>query len=159
MNIQVINNIPNIKVSVNQSEDGSFAITLNEDNKTTLGGIKPGSVVKLGNREYIVLGHENKTTAIIAKDFVKEMSFGITGDYATSNVRKYCNGEFLDELAAAVGIDNIVEHTVNLMADDGTGRGKTCKDKVSVLTTENYHGMPLILILQILLIVLIIKRG
>lgn len=139
MKIKVINNVPNIKVTVNQSEDGSFAILLAEDNKTTLGSVKPGSVVKLGNREYIVLGHGTETTAIIAKDFVKEMRFGDTGDYVTSDVREFCNGEFLNELAAAVGMDNIVEHTVNLVADDGTGKGKTCKDKVSILTTENYR--------------------
>lgn len=141
MEIKVINNVPNIKVTVNQSKDGSFAILLAEDNKKkiTLGSVKSGSVVKLGNREYIVLGHGAETTAVIAKDFVKEMRFGDTGDYATSNVREFCNGEFLNELAAAVGMDNIVEHTVNLVADDGTGKGKTCKDKVSILTTENYR--------------------
>lgn len=139
MEIKVINNVPNIKVTVNQSEDGSFAILLAEDNKVTLGSAKPGSIVKLGNREYIVLGHGAETTAVIAKDFVKEMRFGDTGDYVTSDVREFCNGEFLNELAAAVGMDNIVEHTVNLVADDGTGKGKTCKDKVSILTTENYR--------------------
>ena len=139
MEIKVINNVPNIKVTVNRSDDGSLAMLLTEDNKTTLGSAKPGSVVKLGNREYIVLGHGTETTAIIAKDFVKEMRFGDTGDYATSNVREYCNGEFLNELAAVVGMENIVEHTVNLVADDGTGKGKNCKDKVSILTTENYR--------------------
>ena len=139
MNVKVINNVPDIKITVNQSMDGSFAILLAEDKKPTIGSVKPGSVVKLGDREYIVLGHSAETTAIIAKDFVKKMRFGDTGDYVTSDVRKFCNGEFLNELAAAVGVDNIVEHTVNLVADDGTGKGKTCKDKVSILTTENYR--------------------
>lgn len=139
MEIKVINNIPNVKVTVNQSEDGIFAIQLDEDNKITLGSVKPGSVVKIGNREYIVLGHGAETTAIVAKDFVKEMRFGDTGDYVTSDVREFCNGEFLNELVAAVGVDNIVEHIVKLIADDGTGKGKTCKDKVSILTAENYR--------------------
>lgn len=139
MNVKVINNVPDIKITINQSMDGSFAILLAEDKKPTIGSVKPGSVVKLGDREYIVLGHSAETTAIIAKDFVKKMRFGDTGDYVNSDVRKFCNGEFLNELAAAVGVDNIVEHTVNLVADDGTGKGKTCKDKVSILTTENYR--------------------
>lgn len=139
MEIEVINNVPNIKITVNKSEDGKFAILLAEDNKVTLGSVKPGSTVKLGNREYIVLDHGTETTTIIAKDFTKEMRFGDTGDYIISDVRKYCNGEFLNEIVAAVGIDNIVEHTVNLVADDGSGKGKTCRDKVSILTTENYR--------------------
>lgn len=139
MEIKVINNVPNVKVTVNKSEDGGFAVLLAEDVRTTLGSAEPGSVVKLGNREYIVLGHAAETTAIIAKDFVKEMVFGQSGDYAISDVRKFCNGEFYNELAAAVGADNIIEHTVNLRADDGTGKGKVCKDKVSILTAENYR--------------------
>lgn len=139
MNIEVINNVPGVKVSVNQNADGTFAILLAEHKKETLGDIKPGKTVKLGNCEYIVLGHGAETTAILAKDFVKEMEFGKDGDWTKSDVREFCNGEFLMELAIAVGMDNIVEHTVNLMADDGTGNGKTCKDKVSILTTENYR--------------------
>lgn len=139
MEIKVINNVPNIMVTVNKSDDGSFAILLAEDNKVTLGSVKPGSIVKLGNREYIVLEHNNGNTAVIAKDSVRAIRFGYTGDYVTSDVRKFCNGEFLNELAAVVGMDNIVEHTVNLVADDGTGKGKTCKDKVSIITTENYR--------------------
>ena len=139
MEIKVINNVPNIKVTVNQSDDGELAILLAEDKRRTLGSIKPGSTVKLGDREYIVLGHGTDTTAVIAKDFTKSMRFGSTGDYTKSDVRRYCNGEFLNELANAVGMDNIVEHTVNLIAEDGTGKGKTCKDKVSILTADNYR--------------------
>lgn len=139
MEIKVINNIPNVKVTVNKSDDGSFAILLAEDKQPTLGEAKPGSVVKIGNREYIVLGHAEETTAVITKDFTKEMEFGQSGDYLTSDVRKYCNGEFYNELVTAVGAENIVKHTVKLVADDGTGKGKTCCDNVSIITTENYR--------------------
>ena len=139
MEIKVINNIPNVKVTVNKSDDGSFAILLAEDKQPTLGEAKPGSVVKIGNREYIVLGHAEDTTAVITKDFTKKMEFGQSGDYLTSDVRKYCNGEFYNELVSAVGAENIVKHTVKLVADDGTGKGKTCCDNVSIITTENYR--------------------
>ncbi len=139
MEIKVINNVPNIKVTVNKSEDGNFDILLTENNNITLGSIKPGSTVKLSNREYVVLGHGAETTAIIAKDNVKKMCFGDNCDYTTGDVRIFCNGEFLDELSEVVGVDNIIEHTVNLVADDGTGKNKVCKDKVSFLNTKNYR--------------------
>lgn len=139
MNIDIRNNVKDLSVTVSKNSDGSFAILLVEKNGKKLGSCDPGSVVKLGEREYIVLGHGSETTAVIAKDFVKQMTFGDSGDYATSDVRKFCNGEFLNELAAAVGLDNIITHTVSLVADDGTGKGKTCKDKVSILTAENYR--------------------
>lgn len=139
MEIKVTNNIPGIKVTVNQHENGNFDVMLTKEEKTTLANIKPGSIIKLGNREFIVLGHDVETTAVITKDFVKKMSFGDTGNYETSDVRKFCNGEFLNELADAIGMENIVAHIVNLMADNGTGKDKNCKDKVTIITTENYR--------------------
>ena len=137
MKIEVQNNIPNVKVSVNQNEDGSLAILLSQVN--TLGSINPGEIVTIGEREYIVLGHEEETTAVITKDFTKEMKFGENGDYTKSDVRKYCNGEFYNELVVAVGAENIVKHTVKLVADDGTGKGRFVQDNVSIITTENYR--------------------
>lgn len=138
MEINVINNVPNIKVTVNKSENG-FAILLAEESKITLGDMKPGETVKLGNRDYIVLGHGAETTAVITKDFVKEMEFGDSNDYRKSEIRKYCNEEFYKELRLAVGEENIIKHTVNLIADDGTNKGVSCKDNVSILTTELYR--------------------
>lgn len=138
MKINVINNVPNIKVTVNQSEKG-FAILVAEENKKKLGDMKPGSVVKLGEREYIVLGHGTETTAVITKEFATEMAFGSNNDYRKSDVRSYCNSKFYKELAKAVGAENIVQHTVKLTADDGTNKGVICKDNVSILTTELYR--------------------
>lgn len=139
MKINVINNIPNVKVTCDKSDDGSCTITLTEDKRFPLGEAQLGSVVKIGNREYIVLDHSKNTTAVITKGFAKRMKFGESGDYLTSDVRKYCNGEFYNELVAAVGAENVVKHTVKLVADDGAGKGKTCCDNVSIITTENYR--------------------
>lgn len=138
MKINVINNVPNIKVTVNQSDKG-FAILVAEENEKKLGDMKPGSVVKLGEREHIVLGHGTETTAVITKEFATEMAFGSNNDYRKSDVRSYCNGKFYKELAKAVGAENIVQHTVKLTADDGTNKGVICKDNVSILTTELYR--------------------
>ena len=138
MEIKVINNVPGLNVTVNKSEDGSFAILLAEEKRKELGAAKPGSVVKIGNREYVVLGHAAETTAIITKDCAAEMEFGETADYLTSKPRAYCIGEFYNELVKAVGKENIVKHTVKLMADDGTNKIVT-RDNVSILTAELYR--------------------
>ena len=139
MKIEVQNNVPGVKVSVNQNADGSFAILLAEMTDKTLGSVKPGGTVVIGEREYIVLGHGEETTAIIAKKPVKTMAFGNDGDYAKSNVRAYCNSEFYKELCKAVGKHNIIPHTVNLVSDDGSNKGATVKDNVSILTCDLYR--------------------
>lgn len=139
MKINVINNIPNVKVTCDKSDDGSCTITLTEDKRFPLGEAQLGSVVKIGNREYIVLNHSKNTTAVITKNSTKKMKFGQSGDYLTSDVRAYCNGKFYNELAATVGTENIVRHIVKLVADDNTGECHICWDNVSVITTENYR--------------------
>ena len=139
MKVNVTNNIPNVNVTVNQNVDGSLSILLFEKTGKKLGNYKPGKTVKLGEREYIVLGHGAETTAVITKDIVKNMEFGKTGDYLKSYVREFCNGDFYNELANAVGKNNIVPHRVKLTCDDGSNKGATCIDNVSIITTENYR--------------------
>lgn len=138
MKVNITNNIPNVNVIVNQNNDGSLAILIKNTGKK-LGDYKPGETVKLGEREYVVLGHGAETTAVVTKDIVIDMEFGETGDYLKSYVREFCNGEFYEELAKAVGKNNIVPHRVNLICDDGTNKGATCKDNVSIITAENYR--------------------
>lgn len=138
MEIKVINNVPNLNVTINQSEDGSFAILLAEDKRKQLGCAELGSVKRIGDREFIVLEHTELGTAVITKDIVKRMEFGSTGDYTTSNVRSYCISDFYNEMVKAIGEDKIICHAVDLTADDGTGI-KTIEDSVSVLTTERYR--------------------
>ena len=104
-----------------------------------LGDFDSGSTVKIGNREYIILDHSAKTTAVITKEFAESMEFGKDDDYTKSNVRKYCEDEFYEELAKVVGKENIIEHMVKLVADDGTGKKNTIKANVSILTTELYR--------------------
>lgn len=139
MDIKIINNIPGIQATMNESADGNIEISITKKPGRKLSEFKPGETVTIGQREYIVLSQGKDTTAVIAKKFAKKLVFGSNGDWRESDVRKYCNGEFYNELAAAIGAENIIEHTVNLMGDDGTGKGIACKDKVSILTTELYR--------------------
>lgn len=141
MDIEVKNNAKNVKVTVNKNPDGTIAILVFEDRQQKLGEIKPGRVVTLGKsgRRYVVLGHGAETTALLTENYVKKMAFGNSGDYVKSNFREYCNGDFYKELCGDVGADHIVKHTVNLIADDGTGKGKVVQDNVSILTNDLYR--------------------
>lgn len=105
----------------------------------TLGGVKPGDTVTIGEREYIALGHENGTTAIVTKEPTKAMIFGGDGNYAKSNVRTYCNSEFYEELCKVVGEYNVLPHTVNLVSDDGSNKGASVTDYISILTCDLYR--------------------
>lgn len=139
MNIQVKNNTQNVNVTVSEGRDGEVSIILTQKSCLTLGEVECGKVVKIGDREFYVLGHSKDTTAVLTKDAVKSMEFGGDGDWRDSKVRRFCNGEFYKELADAVGAENIVKHTVKLTADDGTGKDLVCQDNISILTTDLYR--------------------
>ena len=98
-----------------------------------------GSVVKIGDLSFVVLEQCGEETAVITKDFVRSMPFGNGGDWRTSDIRAFCNGDFYQEISKAVGKENIYDHMVNLSADDGTGKDEFCRDYVSLLTTEEYR--------------------
>ena len=142
MNVKIENHT-NLKVTLNPSEDGKFAILIVEPNSTqhnNLGNVPRGKCIKIGKREFIVLDHSADTTALIAKNAICDMEFDSdSADYSVSKVRKYLNDHFYRELVSSVGKDTVITHSVDLMADDGTGKGKICRDNVSLLTTDRYR--------------------
>ena len=146
MKINVKNNLPDdVEVHMTQTFDGSVTIILSEaklseTKSRILGDAKPGEVVKIGDREYIVLEHDDNKTLVITKEFVtKKMSFGNSSDYKKSEVRKYVTETFYAELCNVVGKENIYSHKVNLMCDDGSNKNDYVEDFVSILTTEEYR--------------------
>ena len=140
MKINVKNNLPNdVEVKVTQTSDGSVSIIISETKSRILGDVKPGEVVKIGEREYIVLEHDNNKTFVITKEFVTKMEFGASCDYKTSDVRKYVTEPFYEELCDIVGKKNIYLHKVDLMCDDGSNKNDYVEDFVSVLTAEEYR--------------------
>ena len=120
--------------------DDSVAIPMTDDSDA-LGRVICGSDIEIGDRSYIVLEHRNDgTTAVITKDFWKRMEFdNDSGNYAESAVRNALNKEFLSEVSSAVGVESIIEHEVDLLAEDGTNEGSSCRDKVSLLTVDLYR--------------------
>ncbi len=104
-----------------------------------LSDIKVGETFRIGEYEFIVLEQSGDTTAVILKDLLhEEETFGSNNNYDGSNVDKLCN-EFGEEIENIVGSDNLVEHTVDLTADDGLKCYGTIKRKLSLITAEQYR--------------------
>ena len=92
-----------------------------------------GTTFKTGKLEHIILAHDegSGTTMCLLKDFWKTARFdNDTANYVT---------KFLKVLATEVGAENIVEHTVDLITDDGRKDYGTVTDKISLLTTTQFR--------------------
>lgn len=104
-----------------------------------LGKVDVGKTAKLGEFEVIVLEHSAETTAVILKDLYKESEeFGKNNNFDGSYVDKYCK-EFERKLAKIIGSENIIEHKVDLTADDGLKCYGAVRRKVSLLTADLYR--------------------
>ena len=109
-------------------------------NRIKLSEIAVGETFKVGELEFIVLEHHDETTSVILKEFWKTAKFDDDfNDYKESEIRKELNTEFLKLLSDCVGGDNIVEHRVDLIADDGRIDYESCYDLISLLTCDMYR--------------------
>ncbi len=112
----------------------SFGIT-----NTKLADITVGETFKIGEYEFIVLEHSKETTAVILKDLLFERKeFGKTNNYKSSCVDKVCD-EFANTISNIIGSENLIEHTVDLIADDGLKDYGTIKRRMSLLTANLYR--------------------
>ena len=101
-----------------------------ETGKVELSTLKRGDVFQTtGKRKYKVLEQYGDTTKIISLDLVEEnIEFGDTSDYKTSNVKKLCDTEILNDFEEEFGAENIEKHTVDIITANGQKIGNTeCK--------------------------------
>lgn len=73
-------------------------------------------------------------------DYIDDMEFDSkSGDWKTSELRKYLNEEFLKMVEAEIGAGNLIEFERNLLSLDGQTEYGLCTDKVSLLTVDEYR--------------------
>ena len=98
----------------------------------------PGEVFKIGEHDFIVLEQMEETTAVISKNLlVEDEKFaGDTRDYSKSAIKNMIETTIQPEIEMAVGADNLVEHTVDLISVDMQNEFGTCICKVRPITFD-----------------------
>ena len=129
--------IDNLKIKLTDEQvreiQQSFGINMR------LADVPVGETFKVSKYEFIVLEHSKETTAVILKRLLfDEKQFGKSNNYDGSFVDALCN-EFADKLAGIIGNTAIVEHTVDLTADDGLKDYGKIKRRVSLITAKQYR--------------------
>ena len=136
--------IYNKQIELTEEQAEAIAVALREwenakQEKVQLSDVSAGEVVRIGEYEFIVLEQMGEKTAVILKNLlVKEMTFGSNNRYNGSNVDKSCC-EFAPLIEAIVGDENLMDHTVDLTADDGLKDYGAIIRRVSSLTAEQYR--------------------
>ena len=96
-----------------------------------------GKTAKIGDYEFIVLKNDKTlgTVELILKNGLTNMLFGDNNDYRESKVREFVEN-FGVKIEKIVGADNLMEHTVDLVALSGLKDFGIIKAKMSLLTFD-----------------------
>ena len=104
-----------------------------------LADIPAGETFKIGEHEFVVLEQSGDTTEVIRKDLLPEdTEFGGNNNYNCSYVDATCKA-FAEDIAAIVGEDNLLWHTVDLTSDDGLKNYGTVERRASLITADMYR--------------------
>lgn len=106
--------------------------------KVQLGSLKLGETFKIGEHDFIVLDHDDGTTKVISKNFMKKnvVFDDNCRDYSKSNLRKVLEKEILPVITKEVGSSNLVAHTVDLKSVDMQKEFEPCECLVRPLTFD-----------------------
>ena len=114
-----------------------------EKMKTSLGigqielsSLSPKDTFKIGKHEFIVLKQIEGSSIVLLKETLGDSKFGDVNNYNGSIVDATCE-KFADEIADIIGAENIIEHTVDLTADDGLKDYGTIERRMSLLPAND----------------------
>ena len=131
--------INNQRFELTEEQVKQIIAAQSQENPTIqLSEIAVGDTFKIGEHEFIVLAQSGDTTEVIRKDLLPNQKFGDSNNFDGSDVGQTCY-DFIAKIAAIIGEENIVEHTVDLTSDDGLKDYGTVKSRCSLLTTDMYR--------------------
>lgn len=104
-----------------------------------LEGLSIGDTFKLVDTTWKILDITSAGYICLA-DSIEERQFDSdSSNWKNSNLRDYLNEEFLEKIAAEIGLENIVPFERDLLSLDGQTEYGKCEDKFSLLTVDEYR--------------------
>ena len=131
--------INNQRIELTEEQVKQIIAVQSQENPTILlSDIAVGDTFKIGEHEFIVLTQSGDTTEVIRKELISNHKFGDTNNFNGSDAAQICC-DFIAKIAAIIGEENIIEHTVDLTSDDGLKDYGTIKSHCSLLTADMYR--------------------
>ena len=131
--------INGMKIPLTDEQVQQIISTCAEEKKQIkLADIPAGGTFVVDGMKFVVLEQAGATTAVITKKVLETMAFGSNNNFDDSDADDYCR-EFAEDLFEKIGMENVVEHTVDLTSGDGLKDYGTVNRMVSLLTAEQYR--------------------
>ena len=99
---------------------------------------KIGESIEIADMKWIILDKTEKGYFALAEKSLKNRAFGSNNDWRESKIRRYLNDEVAALIEDALNIE-LPEFERDLFSLDGQTEYGTCRDKVSLITIDEYR--------------------
>lgn len=112
-----------------------------EFKKKHIGKPEIGKAIELAGMEWLILDNTEKGYFAILNGFDgKERTFDSdSNNWISSKLRNELNTRFLKKITDELGEDAVIEFDRDLLSMDGQTEYGHCKDKISILTVDEYR--------------------
>lgn len=112
-----------------------------EFKKKHIGKPEIGKAIELAGMEWLILDKTEKGYFAILNGFDgKERTFdSASNNWISSKLRNELNTRFLKKITDELGEDTVIEFDRDLLSMDGQTEYAHCKDKISILTVDEYR--------------------
>ena len=112
-----------------------------EFKKKYIGKLEIGKAIELAGMEWLILDKTEKGYFAILNGFDgKERAFDlVSNNWISSKLRNELNTRFLKKITDELGEDAVIEFDRDLFSMDGQTEYGHCKDKISILTLDEYR--------------------
>lgn len=106
------------------------------ENKVLLSSLNPGEKIQLDKYKFVVLEQKDGQTVLISDGLMAENKKfdSKTRDYNKSSLKEYIESKIQPTIENAVGVENLIEHVVDLTAVTGQNEFGECICKVRPLS-------------------------
>lgn len=102
--------------------------------------IEVGSLYRINDVEYIVLAKSDNSALCLTRRLLERGVFDEDkNNYATSQIKRYLEDEFLPTIINCVGESNLYDIELDLTSDDGLDDYGKVTSKIGLLTCEMYR--------------------
>ena len=132
--------LESLQKQINELQSEVKALKGNVKERLVPTGLQVGDTFELVGLNWKILEITEKGYACLADKLEERMQFDSScNNWQASDLRNYLNTEFYKQLAEAIGEENIIPFERDLLSLDGQTEYRTCEDKVSLLTVDEYR--------------------
>lgn len=97
-----------------------------------------GEVIEIADISWIILDKKEHGYIALAEKKIDSRIFGDDNDWKESEIREYLNGEFAEMIEKKIGC-SLPKFDRDLLSLDGQTEYGSCKDKVSLISVDEYR--------------------